>query len=446
MSRVTPWTLALAGLLLTAALPALAGDPPKGADGKVAEKEKKEKEKPDRWFAVTAGVLHTVSGPTLRDVTVLAKNGKIVAIGGDLVVPEGAEVVDASSSHVYPGLIAFDSAGLVGTPPADATDPYGLPMTLALSTGITTVGAGSWICKLTYGTLEGHVLGKRTLVPLDTRTPEARRKLRGELEQVRDHRRATQAAEIAKALGKTEKGPDALKGKLKTYAALLSGEAVGLIQASSARALTDVANLALAFGFRTLVTGAEEAWTVAPLLGRAGVGVVVRPRSRKPEDRERMRPSGWTIENAARLHDRGVPVAIMSRSRGISLGGLAGRDLLTLPLEAAYAVRGGLSEAAALEAITLGPARFLGVADRVGSVEVGKDCDLVITRRDLLHYQTLPEWTIVNGRVAYDKERESLFRAIRSREKDGESLEIPQLWPRPADAPQPVMPESEQKD
>ena len=196
-------------------------------------------------------------------------------------------------------------------------------------------------------------------------------------------------------------------------------------------------------GASMMITGAEEAWTVAPLLGRAGFSVLVVPRARRRANPRSNKPTGWTIENAARLHEHGVPIAIMSRSKGIGTGGLAGRDLFTLALEAAFAVRGGLSEAAALEAITLGAARLLGVDDRIGSIEVGKDCDLVIARGDLLHYQTLPQWTVVNGRIAYDKEKDSLLRAIRSRDFGGANVEIPQLWPRPEGSAQPEMPEKD---
>ena len=108
------WLGTLALFLLAA--PALADGPAtrKAPDAKTPapeEKKKKDEEtpEPDRWFAVTGGTVHTVSGPVLPGVTVLAKNGRIVEVGGDVSVPEGARVIDASSMHVYPGLVAFDS-------------------------------------------------------------------------------------------------------------------------------------------------------------------------------------------------------------------------------------------------------------------------------------------------------------------------------------------------
>jgi adenine deaminase len=84
-----------------------------------------------------------------------------------------------------------------------------------------------------------------------------------------------------------------------------------------------------------------------------------------------------------------------------------------LPIEADFAVRGGLSEQAALEAITIVPARVLGVDHRVGSLEVGKDCDLVVTDGDILHYQTFVQYAVVEGKQVYDKSAELFFAHIR---------------------------------
>ena len=69
-----------------------------------------------------------------------------------------------------------------------------------------------------------------------------------------------------------------------------------------------------------------------------------------------------------------------------------------------------------------------------------KECDLIVTRGDLLHYTTLVEWAVVDGRIVYDKERDSLLRHIRPRELDGGNFEVPQLWPRQG-GPQPDVPE-----
>jgi Amidohydrolase family len=435
-------TLSLGLLVGFGAPPSLADEPAPSADAE-GDAEAEDEDEEDRWIAVVGGRVHTVAGPVLRGATVLARNGEIVAIGRDLPVPEGAEVIDATGMRVYPGLVAFDSSGLVGNPAQDGTDVFGLSMTLALSTGITTAGSGPSVVHLTQGTTEDLVLGPNPLVRLDLSSTMARHSLTQDLERVRGYLRESQAYGVAKAQGEEVEEParDWIRGKFEAYERLLKGEARGFASVNSARDLGRLATLCERYGFSAVAYGGVEAWTMAGRLGRAGVSVVVVPRSRARANQRQAAPSGWTIENAARLHAAGVDVAIMSRGRGIGTWGLAGTDLWTLPLEAAFAVRGGLDPDAALRGITLEPARMLGVDHRVGSLEVGKECDLIVTRGDLLHYTTLVEWAVVDGRIVYDKERDSLLRHIRPRELDEGNFEVPQLWPRQRGEPLPEVPE-----
>ena len=158
--------------------------------------------------------------------------------------------------------------------------------------------------------------------------------------------------------------------------------------------------------------------------------MVVTPRRKASRNRRTARLTGSSIENAGILHDRGVKIAILPAGSGISLGGITGRDLLALPIEAAFAVRGGLPDKAAVESITIGAARLLNIDKRVGSIEKGKDADFIVCDGDLLHYNTLVQWTVVNGRVVYDKQKDSLFAHVRPRDKSP-SKRI-EFWPRPA--------------
>ena len=93
----------------------------------------------------------------------------------------------------------------------------------------------------------------------------------------------------------------------------------------------------------------------------------------------------------------------------ISLGGIAGRDLLTYQWDAAFAVRGGASPEAALRAVTLTAAEAIGVDDRLGSLAAGKDADIVIWEGDPLDYRFNVETTIVSGRVLYERSKSKLF-------------------------------------
>jgi imidazolonepropionase-like amidohydrolase len=98
-------------------------------------------------------------------------------------------------------------------------------------------------------------------------------------------------------------------------------------------------------------------------------------------------------------------------------------------MEAAFAVRGGLPEDAALRSITIDAARILGIDHRVGSLEIGKDGNFMITDGDPLHYMTHVRWTVVNGRLVYDKQKDSLFSHIRPN-GDRDAPPPDDYWPR----------------
>jgi imidazolonepropionase-like amidohydrolase len=179
--------------------------------------------------------------------------------------------------------------------------------------------------------------------------------------------------------------------------------------ASSAEQLRDMVALAKELDYNLVIDDAHEAWLVAGELGSAKASVILTPRGRRRPRPGREETTGSSIETSAHLEKAGVPFAVATLGSAVSLDGIAGRDLTSLALEAAFAVRGGCTEQAALAALTIEPARMLGLADRVGSIEAGKDADLLILNGPALDYRTYVEKAVVGGKVYYDRGRDRIY-------------------------------------
>jgi len=407
----------------------------------------------EHFLAIVGGILHPVSGPEMRGATILCKESRIQAIGRHIKLPEGTEILDASGMHVYPGLIAANTRGIVGSePPEDTTNIYSTNLRLANAAGLTTVVTGNTAAKVSFGSLDGIVLRKNLFIKLRYRSASDRRKLREALEKVRNYlrdkeaydrekaRRAARAGDTDKS-EKTDSEPElkepeerAIKGGNEKYLKLIKREKAAIIRADNRSGLTAICELVRDFDIRVVIQGAMEGWTIPSRLGRAGIKAIVSPRRQSNRDERKNLAHGGSIENAGTLYEYGVEVAVTPSSTGISLMGLAGRDLMNLPMEAAYAVRGGLPETAALESITLTAARILGIDDRVGSIDVGKDADLIVCDGKLLNFFTTVQWTVVNGQIVYDKAAESLFADIRPRTPTTQPAKF-KFWPRPFKRP-----------
>jgi imidazolonepropionase-like amidohydrolase len=493
----SPLALLLACPALASASPApqlQEGEPPApAAQEDEAEPEEGEKqpddEKDAKYFAIVGGDVYTGTGSVLRGATVLARNGKISAIGYDLFLPEGTEELDAHGLRVYPGLIALGastriSTGLLSTEQPveeprpepeneimagfgfdgllpgggvlangpelqanegteeqksdieDTFDPFNSFLVLSLASGITTVQQSNAAVKLKRYEIEGVLLKERHQVALSwsVNNPAGIRALRERFERAASYLRELRAW---KERGNKDEKEPSKKGVDTSALRVLSVEALAKFDASEREDLLGIARFAQEYGFRPVIQGCEEGWTVADELGRAGAYAVLTPRSRLPKDERYVRPGGASIENAARLHQAGVQVAVRPENTSVDFIGIAGRDILHLPIEAGFAVRGGLSNEAALAAMTIVPARVLGIDHRVGTLEVGKDCDAIVTDGDVLHYQTFTQYTVVDGELVYDKEKELYFAHIRPRPKKAEPEPEPAAE-EPAEEPPPA--------
>lgn len=393
--------------------------------------EEQSGEDPDSpWLAVIGGDVYTVTDGVHRGATVLCKDGVIVAVGSDLRVPEGARTVDATGMRVYPGLVAVNTSGVVRADARglDNHDPYALQQDLALTGGLTTVENGGAVVKLKRGSLDGIIVGetgweRMDVAPGNTR---GRRETYAGLEKARDFLRQRAAYEAAKKAGAAEgmAEPDP-KTVDRRYLGLLEGDSIAYFRADRLGDLVAVCELLESYPMQAVIDGGREAWAIAGRIGRTGARMILIPRDKDWADDALNRPSGWSIENARILWEHGVEFSILPadtpyggvRGRGVSTGGIGGRDLVTLPIAAAFAIRGGLPQDAALRALTIDAARILGVADRIGSLEPGKDADLIVCDGDLFHYRTFVQWAVIDGEVIYDKQKMPYFAHVRPREQ-----------------------------
>lgn len=406
---------------------------------KEEEAEPIPEEDKDRYFLVENAEIHTGTGEILRDASLLAKNGKILAIGHDLELPGRdyytdvpeekrdfrTRVLDAQGMRVYPGLVAISSSGLAGTSSdfRDSVDPFSQSMVLGLATGITTTGSGRSAVKLKRYVsqdpplpydFDGIVLSESTYSSMSYSSGSSKRSLREKLQKAREYLLEYRQWEVDVKQDKELKEPDK-KGVDSTVLSVLKGETTARFRADDRGDLLGIARVAQEYGFRPIIDGCREGWTVADELGRAGAMAIVTARERRDKDESLLREGGSSIENAAILAKAGVSVAIIPSTKGVSLDGIVGRDIMHLPVEVGFAIRGGLPEDLALASITTVPARMMGVSHRVGTLEEGKDCDLIVTDGDLLHYQTFVQYTVVDGDLVYDKEEEMFFAHIRPR-------------------------------
>jgi imidazolonepropionase-like amidohydrolase len=361
-------------------------------------------------------------------------------VGQALDLPEGTKTIDVTGKRVLPGFVAVQAQGLAlasggGGKVSDSLDPFQEQVKIALACGITSAfvemgssggffGGGppppagsNAVVKMNYGTLEGMSIlepAAHSLQAWVSGGAADRHEIRQSFLKARDLVEKERDFERRRVENKLKPNEQSVRAA-DPFARMLRGELIARMSASDADAIRRALELVNEFRFRCVLMDVVEGWTLPDEIGRARAYVVLTVRTKQHADRRVARPSGSSIEQAAILRKAGVKFAISPITPAVTTGGIAGRDLTGLPIEAAFAVRGGLDEAAALEAITLTAAEVCGVESRVGSIEEGKDADLVVLDGDPLDYRTFVDLTFVNGKLLYEKSKSSYFNHLKGK-------------------------------
>jgi imidazolonepropionase-like amidohydrolase len=379
----------------------------------------------DHPIALIGGTVHTISGETIAGGTVLFDKGRITAVGLQVELPEGTEPVDVRGKHVYPGLFdAYTNLGLVEVNSIRATrdesetgnlnpnvraevavNPDSELIPVARSNGV--------LLALTAPT-GGILSGQSAVLQLDGWTWEdmtvrsgAGMHIRWPLmspvsdwwieksakDQIQERDKQLEILEeIFKQARLSMQDPQEEPGDLRLEAMIpvLQGRQPIIVAANSLSQIQAAVAFAARQKVRLVIFGGYDAPACSALLKQHDVPVIVGSVYRLPRRRGDDYDAAFTLP--ARLHQAGIPFCIASNGR------FGASNIRNLPYHAATAVAFGLPADEAIKAITLSPARILGVEDRVGSIAAGRDATLIVTSGDPLETTTHVERAFVQGR------------------------------------------------
>ncbi len=372
-------------------------------------------------IAVKADTVYTMAGDPLINGVILIRDGKIREVGSAATVqiPENYQVFEAPV--VTPGIIDTRSVvGLAGIynvphdqdqletsnpfqPDLRAIDAYNAREDLVVwlrNLGVTTVHTGhapgalasgqTMIVKTLGNTIDEALVDSVTMVAM-TLGPGISGNFGGN-PGTRSRAVAMIRAELIKAQEYMNREGGSRDLKMETMAAVLRGEIKAMIHAHKVSEILAALRLQREFRFELVLEGGAEAYLVLDELKEAGVHVILHPTM----TRTRGETTNAAFTTAHKLAEAGIPFTFQSGFESYV------PKTRVVHYEAAIAVANGLSFDHALRALTIDAARFLGIDDRTGSLEIDKDADIVLWEGDPFEYLNRVCTVIINGQVASD--------------------------------------------
>lgn len=372
-------------------------------------------------LAILGGTIYTVSGDIVPNACLLIDQGKFLAVGSRLAIPHDALCLNVTNKVIIPGLIdchthlgiAEEAVGTahidkneVNQPicphlrALDGINPEDRGLEDAYTSGTTTiivtpgsenVIGGQSIAIKTYGKVIDHMIMRQPagikmafgenpiqMYMKKDRAPSTRMTIAA---MIREN--LINALNYEKDLANGKVGRDL---KMEALLMLLHGEIPLRAHAHAADDIMTAIRIADEFGLKLTIEHATSAHKIAEELARRSIAATVGPSITA---RVKVELKDRTYRTPAILHQAGVKIALITDHPFLPVS--------SLRLEAALAIREGLPEAVALRAITLSAAEIIGVSDRVGSIEPGKDADFVILDGPPFAVSTKVEHVFING-------------------------------------------------
>jgi imidazolonepropionase-like amidohydrolase len=388
----------------------------------------------DKPVVLRGATIHTVTRGTITNGTIVFDRGRIAAIGGpEVAVPSGAKVVEVSGKHIYPGLVdAYSTVGITEIGAVDVSNDItelgdfnpnvraevavnaesrhiGTTRTAGVLVAFSTPDGGVISGMSSALNLEGWTweeMSMKGAAALNVRWPDPNARPRRGFGGGGPGGRgadgpppktyAEQVQQIKDWFGEARAYRDAVKAgqDVRTdsrYAAMipaLDGTIPVVVAADGAAQINDAITWAKAEGVRLVIRGGRDALFAADRLKAENVPVILTSTMSAPDRDYEGYDNAYATP--AKLHAAGVKFAIA--------GGSGGLYSNRLPWDAGVAVAFGLPEEEALKAVTINAATFLGVADKVGSLEVGKEATLLITTGTPLDMTSNIEQSYIQGR------------------------------------------------
>jgi imidazolonepropionase-like amidohydrolase len=388
-----------------------------------------------------------VSGPRIERGAVVIRDGKIEAVGAAAAGQPGDSVIDAAGLFVYPGLIdAGTRLGLteIGSVPG-GEDQQELGDFNPQDAALTAVNPGTELIPVTRSNgvttaitapRGGLVSGQAAVIDLAGWTPQEmavrapaamvmtypraggggrfrrRQGGAGEADQTNRQVRALRSylasakayADIKGRLASGAGGQQVTDLAMEAMVPVMRGELPAIFDVETAEQIRGVLALADSFGLKVIIRGGKEAWRLADTLAARHIPVIVGPTTTEvaPGD-----PYDEIYANPGVLARAGVTIAFQTNDAHGS------RDL---PYNAALAEAYGLAPDDALRAVTLNAAEIFGVADRLGSIEPGKEATLIVTDGDPLDARHGPRYVFIRGQlVPFNDRHTRLYELYRQR-------------------------------